>query len=358
MEPSSHPVIGLQMFAWSQVLPVGWLLLLVFVVLAVGPLVFAWRRGDPLSLAMVLSLLLCWGMQTILSHFEGTWYFLVEVFALNPAWQEDPQNFHRLLTSGWLHATTPGGGISWQHIVGNVIVIALVGVPLEQRLGRERWLIIYLAGVLGGNLAWWFSHWGGYGFSLGASGAAFGLLGCYLACWPHDEIEFPLILIRKWPVALIALLRLGIEIISVWMKYGGIGDSSNVAHLAHVGGFFLCYAIGRPLARSGPTPLELKDGGPTAASAEASRIDSLKQKMGDMSDDPWSAAGVELSKRAARALASLRQEGDELETRQAWLEELAEVTVCPECQGGLKVEMKGELARLECTTEKRHLNWP
>ncbi|PXF22064.1 MAG: hypothetical protein CXX72_03175 [Methanobacteriota archaeon] len=77
-----------------------------------------------------------------------------------------------------------------------------------------------------------------------------------------------------------------------------------------------------------------------------------------MSDDPWSAAGVELSKRAARALASLRQEGDELETRQAWLEELAEVTVCPECQGGLKVEMKGELARLECTTEKRHLNWP
>ena len=81
MEPFSHPVIGLQMFAWSQVLPVGWLLLLVFVVLAVGPLVFAWRRGDPLSLAMVLSLLLCWGMQTILSHFEGTWYFLVEVFA-------------------------------------------------------------------------------------------------------------------------------------------------------------------------------------------------------------------------------------------------------------------------------------
>ena len=67
---------------------------------------------------------------------------------------------------------------------------------------------------------------------------------------------------------------------------------------------------------------------------------------------------MELSKRAARALASLRQEGDELETRQAWLEELAEITLCPVCEGGLKVEMKGELAWLECISEKRHVKWP
>ena len=80
--------------------------------------------------------------------------------------------------------------------------------------------------------------------------------------------------------------------------------------------------------------------------------------MGDMSDDPWSAADVELSKPAARALASLREEGDELETRQAWLEELAEIALCPVCEGVLKVEMKGELARLECISEKRHLKWP
>ena len=345
-------------FAWSMLSAIQFLLVLVFLALAIGPLVFAWRRGDPLSLAMVVSLLLCWGMQTILSHFETTSGLLTVIFALNPAWGADPQNFHRLITAGWLHATIPGGGISWAHIVGNVIVIALVGVPLEQRLGRERWLIIYLTGVLGGNLAWWFSHWGDYGWALGASGAAFGLLGCYLACWPHDEIEFPLILIRKWPVALIAFLRLGIEILQVWRQYGGFDNSSNVAHLAHVGGFFLCYALGRPLARSGPTPLELRDGGPTAASAEASRIEGLKQRMGDLDDDPWSAAGVELGKSATRALSRLREEGDELETRQAWLEELAEAATCPKCESDIKVEMKGELARLECSAQKRHLNWP
>ena len=46
------------------------------------------------------------------------------------------------------------------------------------------------------------------------------------------------------------------------------------------------------------------------------------------------------------------------ETRQAWLEELAEIALCPVCDGVLKVEMKGELARLECISEKRHLKWP
>ena len=42
---------------------------------------------------------------------------------------------------------------------------------------------------------------------MGASGAAYGLLGAYLS-WPKDEIPFPLILIRPWPVTVIALFIL------------------------------------------------------------------------------------------------------------------------------------------------------
>ena len=39
------------------------------------------------------------------------------------------------------------------------------------------------------------------GQALGASGAAFGILGAYMACWPNDRIEFPLLFfIRAWPV--------------------------------------------------------------------------------------------------------------------------------------------------------------
>ena len=40
------------------------------------------------------------------------------------------------------------------HVLGNVLVIALVGIPLEQRLGTKRFTIIYVTGLLGGSIAW------------------------------------------------------------------------------------------------------------------------------------------------------------------------------------------------------------
>jgi membrane associated rhomboid family serine protease len=280
-------------------------------------------------------------------------------FALNPAWQPSPSEFHRLLTAGWLHAVGRGGSdIVIQHILGNILVIALVGVPLEQRLGRKRFLLIYLLGVVSGNLAWWFSHWGEFGFALGASGAAFGLLGCYLACWPRDEIEFPLILIRKWPVSLIALLKVGLEIFQVGMLYSGWTSSSPIAHLAHIGGFFVCYAVGRPIARGGPTPPEINDGGPSAAAAEKGEELVRKKRMGGLKFDPWEDAGKPLSGNAEKVLQRLRAEGDELETRRAWLEELAEFANCPECGAALKVEIHDEVTQLSCSDSRKHLLWP
>ncbi|MDP6378910.1 MAG: rhomboid family intramembrane serine protease, partial [Candidatus Thalassarchaeaceae archaeon] len=165
---------------WGGVTTLGWGIVLGFLFLAIAPIVYAWRQRIPISLAIVTSLLLCWVFQSILQFFDGTRDFLQFAFALNPAWQPSPSEFHRLITAAWLHAAGDGRGLVFQHILGNVLVIALVGVPLEQRLGRERFLAIYLIGAVAGNLAWWFSHWGEYRFALGASGAAFGLLGCYL----------------------------------------------------------------------------------------------------------------------------------------------------------------------------------
>ena len=110
----------------------------------------------------------------------------IDIFSLIPALSLEPGHFHRLVTAGWIHA-------DWIHVLGNILVIALVGVPLEQRLGAKRWMIIYVLGLLGGNLAWWGTHMDSLTPALGASGACFGLLGAYLACWPNDKIIFPLI---------------------------------------------------------------------------------------------------------------------------------------------------------------------
>jgi membrane associated rhomboid family serine protease len=343
---------------WSAVTPLGWLLMAAFLACAVAPLVVAWKQRIPISLGMVISLLACWALQTVLSYFEGTHGFLELTFAVLPMVQMDISQSYRLVTAGWLHATGSGGALSISHVLGNVLVIALVGVPLEQRLGRSRFLAIYLIGAIAGNVAWWLSHLGEYRLALGASGAAFGLLGCYLACWPRDEIEFPLILIRKWPVALIALLKFGLEIVQVGMLHGGFTEPSSVANLAHIGGFFFCYVVGRPIAQGGPTPPEVRDGGPSAGSLEKGERHERLRKMGSVSSDPWEAAGKELEGAAAQSLEKLRIEGDELETRQAWLEELAEQAVCPECGASLDVEVHDEVARMRCSRSKKHLYWP
>ncbi len=54
----------------------------------------------------------------------------------------------------------------------------------------------------------------------------------------------------------------------------------------------------------------------------------------------------------------LRAEGDELETRRAWLEELAENTVCPICNGEIIAIVENESCTLRCGISPAHIEWP
>ena len=80
--------------------------------------------------------------------------------------------------------------------------------------------------------------------------------------------------------------------------------------------------------------------------------------MGSLDSDPWSAIGKALEGEAGRTLQRLREEGDEPETRQAWLEQLSEVAKCPECDAALLAEVKGGVTRVRCIVDKNHLEWP
>ena len=92
-------------------------------------------------------------------------------------------HLHTLVTSGFhIHGSDP------LHVLGNIVIIALVGIPLEDRLGRGKWLISYMIGLLGGSIAWTLANGGSTTPALGASGAAFGILGAYLCGWPDDEV--------------------------------------------------------------------------------------------------------------------------------------------------------------------------
>jgi len=326
---------------WSEVTITYWFYASIWLTAALSPLVHAWIKKTPMALGIGASLILTWLVQSILEWNIG-FDLMRALGALLPAWALESNEMHRYITAAWLHASTI-------HVLGNALVIILVGVPLEQRLGRGRFLAIYLIGVLGGNIGWTLANWGSTTPCLGASGAAFGLLGCYLACWPRDEIEFPLILIRRWPVAWIALFKFGLEV----MQYPTA--TSNVAHLAHITGFIACYVLAKPIAKGGLVPIGTVDSGPSSKGGQDAQHQAIITRMGDLSTDPWDG---KLTGTALRTLQRLREEGDELETRQAWLEQLAEQAQCPICNGELDAVEVEEITLLQCSLDSEHLKWP
>tara|TARA_B100000959_G_scaffold287304_1_gene370950 strand:+ start:6232 stop:7326 length:1095 start_codon:yes stop_codon:yes gene_type:complete len=354
--------------SWSYLEATDFIWVIVMLSVALGPFISAIRNETSVALAMVLSLLLVMFVQFTLSMMNSQLFefYPIHIFSVIPAIFTGsqsipavaqstiggPAHFHRIITSGWLHA-------DFIHVLGNVLVIALAGVPLEQRLGPKRWVAVYFLGLLGGNIAWIASHPDSMNPAIGASGAAFGLLGAYMACWPDDKIEFPLVfLIRAWPVWLIAFFRLGLEVFQIYSIQSGTAGENNIAHMAHVGGFFLAYILARPIARGGPSPLD--DYGQPASGV--SRMQAMREqaiaRMGSLDNDPWTEVGNPLEGHAARVLSRLRDEGDELETRRAWLEELAENAICPICEGELRGIESGGVFELRCSISANHIRWP
>lgn len=291
-----------------------------WIVAIIAPLVWAWSQKASIALAMTLSLLFGFIVQII-------WRLFLDFGEINelrirlflvPALVTDG-HIHTLVTSGFVHSSP-------LHVLGNILIIALVGIPLEDRLGRTRWLISYTIGLLGGSIAWTILNLGSITPALGASGAAFGILGAYLCGWPNDEVFFPLILIRKWPVQFIALFYFGFEIYKAWQVYG-LNEISNIGHIAHFGGFILAY---------GTLPL-LKRGIEWEGDYELEEIP--QEHPFDGVDD---------------LVERLRSEGEFVETRQAWLEEIADRAICPVCSGALQVKKM----RVRCVSESSHVSWP
>ncbi len=120
----------------------------------------------------------------------------------------------------------------------------------------------------------------------------------------------------------------------------------------------MAFLLARVIARGGPSPLNSESTQNNAANiGEAKRI-IAKRNLGVLNEDPWEIEGKPLQGNAKRILKNLKEQGDELETRQAWLEELAENTICPICDGEVKLFEKDENYSLICSLNKEHLFWP
>jgi rhomboid protease GluP len=85
------------------------------------------------------------------------------------------QDFYRLLSAVFLHADAA-------HLVNNMIVQFAAGTILERRAGHAGYAAVYLLSGIAGNLVSVGTDYqsGSYGYSVGASGAVFGVLGALI----------------------------------------------------------------------------------------------------------------------------------------------------------------------------------
>lgn len=88
-------------------------------------------------------------------------------------WDIENGAYYRILTAMSLH-------FDINHLMGNMLILAVLGYRLETILGHVPYLILYLVSGVGANMVTFFSYWlqGDYlVLSAGASGAIFGVCG-------------------------------------------------------------------------------------------------------------------------------------------------------------------------------------
>src|SRR5215468_554649 len=157
----------------------------------------------------------------------------------------------------WITAMFMHG--SWDHILGNMLFLAVFGKNVEDAFGHLRYLAFYVAGgfvatvtqtamtLLFGTAA------EAHVPNLGASGAIAAVLGAYFVLYPNSTVRGIAVI---YPVRLSAWFFLGAWFLYqlIEANFGLFGSAANgggVAFFAHVGGFVFGVIVTLFLARSG-----------------------------------------------------------------------------------------------------------
>jgi len=201
------------------------------------------------------------------------------------------------------------------HLLMNMLILILLGVPFEDRIGSRAFLRIYfISGIIGSLVTGSISVWNGTGLetiNIGASGAVFGIMGGFALLYPRDEIPMLLgpIFMHRVPVLLATLVFIGMETL-----YVGLGTEDGIGHGTHmasfIAGVFLApyFTSKKEVETSSKIGLE-----------RLVKLSGITQK-----------GNYELQ---------MVKESDEPELIDAWLEKFWELQECPDC--GEPVNMQG-----------------
>jgi membrane associated rhomboid family serine protease len=156
------------------------------------------------------------------------------------------------ITSMFMHG-------SWDHILGNMLFLAVFGKNVEDAYGRLPYLAFYFAGGFAATMTQTaMTLLFGNGAesrvpNLGASGAIAAVLGAYFILYPNSTVYGLIVL---FPVRISAWFFLGFWFLYQLFEanfglFGATANGGGVAFFAHVGGFLFGATVTRLLAGAG-----------------------------------------------------------------------------------------------------------
>lgn len=132
---------------------------------------------------------------------------------------------------------------SWFHLIGNLLFLAVFGNDLEERLGKQRYLLFFLLAALASGLGEVLADPYSRVPRLGASGAISALLGAYLVAFPRARIRGLLPLGCLWlptqsPAWFYLVGWFLTQLLLAWLHLDK-PSGGGIAWMAHLSGFLV-----------------------------------------------------------------------------------------------------------------------
>ncbi len=199
-----------------------------------APIGFQLGGPQTLTTSLVLLMFAIYGVQLLTrpdrpaTPIDDGWF--TNIFRLYGDVFLHPWRGFELLTYGFLHDVD-----DLKHILFNMFGLWMFGRIVEQRYGRQEFLLFFLAAIVFSGVCWVVGEFLASGKMLpipmlGASGGIAAVLILFALSFPRQHVFlFGLLPMPAW---LFAVLFVGLDLMGAMNR----GDGSSVAYTAHLGG--------------------------------------------------------------------------------------------------------------------------
>lgn len=274
------------------------------IVMIVASTLYSYYRQVNFSIVVVAVCVISFAMLLLST---GTAYYAgsdtMHQLAFMPQDLVDPGRLYTVLTSMYTHA-------SFGHLLFNMLGIAFLGMPFEQRIGTRPYILLYFISGLCGTLAFALFNWGdAYVAVVGASGAIFGILAAYARMFPHERMSMLIGFLPPMPLWVIAAGYVALQLLF-------LSGGTNIAVEAHLGGL-VAGALLAPFIVRLPLHMRVKKMVSQSALKKLATTPELKSIMRKI------------------------EEEEIPDVRSVWVEHFLSRARCPQCGAGLKARKDG-----------------